>query len=206
MRLTYRTRKRGFTLVEMVVVTPMIILIIGAVVGSAIQMTGSSLRMQGKSQLQLDVLTALDKIEQDVRSSTVINTSSLTSLLLTNLSTNRNPLDSNRKLIRSSDCTAVTGGLQLSEALTHQTAYAVSGGSLQASTSLTNCASNSVVWQKNGNEVIIPNANVTINATYHTHDASITNAVKVTLQATRRIAGKDVSYTGTMYAKSYNIR
>jgi type II secretory pathway pseudopilin PulG len=59
----------GFTLVEMLVVAPLLILILGAIVISIVTLTGESLTEGGRSQLIIDVHDALDRIESDARAS-----------------------------------------------------------------------------------------------------------------------------------------
>lgn len=59
----------GFTLVEMMIVAPMLILIIGAIIVSIVTLTGESLAEGGKAQLINDVQESLDRIENDVQSS-----------------------------------------------------------------------------------------------------------------------------------------
>lgn len=60
---------RGFTLVEIIVVAPVLILIIGTIIASIVTLTGESLTEGGRSQLMGDVQDALDRIEDDVVSS-----------------------------------------------------------------------------------------------------------------------------------------
>lgn len=59
----------GFTLVEMMIVAPMLILIIGAIIVSIVTLTGESLAEGGRAQLINDVQDSLDRIENDVQSS-----------------------------------------------------------------------------------------------------------------------------------------
>ena len=207
MRHMWRARS-GFTLVEIVIVAPIIVLLIGAVIAAIIHATNISLVMQARSQLQLDVLMVLDRIEQDIKTSTAINGSSPTSLVLTNLATDRNPLNTERKLIRASDCSAATGGLPASEALTHQTTYSASGSSYIRSVALAGCGSSSNVWQRNTTETLIKDTtSVAVNITYAQHGAAVArNSAKVELTATRQAAGRAISYTGVVSAKSTNIR
>ncbi len=62
-------KPNGFTLIEMMVIAPMIILIIGTIVVSIVTLTGQSLAEGGRSQLISDVHDALDRIESDTRTS-----------------------------------------------------------------------------------------------------------------------------------------
>jgi type II secretory pathway pseudopilin PulG len=68
-RLLRRNNKRGFTLVEMMVIAPMLILIIGTIIVSIVALTGESITEGARSQLINDVQDALDRMENDVRSS-----------------------------------------------------------------------------------------------------------------------------------------
>lgn len=65
--MRHTSRTSGFTLVELLVIAPLVILLIGALVGVIVHLSGSALRSQARVQLQLDVLSALDQIEQDVK-------------------------------------------------------------------------------------------------------------------------------------------
>ena len=62
-------RYSGFTLVEMMIVAPMLILIIGTIIVSIVTLTGESLAEGGRAQLINDVQDSLDRIEVDVQSS-----------------------------------------------------------------------------------------------------------------------------------------
>lgn len=65
----HNNKQHGFTLVEMMVIAPLLILMIGAVVVSIVGLTGDSLAEGGKAQLINDVQGALDRIEADTRAS-----------------------------------------------------------------------------------------------------------------------------------------
>jgi type II secretory pathway pseudopilin PulG len=60
---------RGFTLVEMMIVAPMLILIIGTLIVSIVTLTGESLAEGARAQLINDVQEALDRVEADVQGS-----------------------------------------------------------------------------------------------------------------------------------------
>lgn len=62
-------KRGGFTLVEMMIVAPMLILIIGTIIVSIVTLTGESLAEGGRAQLINDVQDSLDRIENDVQSS-----------------------------------------------------------------------------------------------------------------------------------------
>jgi len=59
-------KKHGFTLVELMIVAPMLIIIIGTIVVSIVTLTGQSLVEAGRAQLINDVQDSLDRIEADV--------------------------------------------------------------------------------------------------------------------------------------------
>lgn len=57
--------QRGFTLVEMLVVAPLIILLIGAMIAYITTLTGDSLKLREKGTMAYDIQGALDIIEAD---------------------------------------------------------------------------------------------------------------------------------------------
>ena len=61
--------KNGFTLVEMLIIAPIVILMIGIFVSAIISMTGDVLSNRGANSLSYNIQYALDTIDQDVRSS-----------------------------------------------------------------------------------------------------------------------------------------
>ncbi len=204
------TAKSGFTLVEMVVIAPLILLLIGALVSAAITVSDSAMRSQAKSQLRLDVLSALDRMEQDVKLSTSFDESGSGKIKLESLATDKNPMSTSRKLVDKSTCNSVTGGAAMDTLLTYEVAYEVSGSNdLIRSISLpTGCArTSSNVWQKHeNNETLIDNTEgVNITVAVDT-SASGVPALAIQLTATRKIDRRNVSYTGYMYATSVNIR
>ena len=60
---------KGFTLVELLVITPVVILVIGGFVGAIIAMTGNVLSTRSANRLVYNIQDALDRIEADVRQS-----------------------------------------------------------------------------------------------------------------------------------------
>ena len=199
-------RKKGFTLVEVAVVMPMVVLMIGAMIGVIIFLSNSSLRSQGRSKLQVEVLSALDRMEQDIKTSTSLkNTGSTTSdLTLTALATDMDPISPTRKLIRESDCAAVTTALLPSEALAYEVRYQVSGTSLIRTVTMTkNCSS---AWQKNGTQALIQNVTaLTLSVVYPITSAASRDTASITLAADKLVGGQQVQFTGVMYARSTNI-
>lgn len=65
-----RNAQRGFTLVEMIVVAPIVILLIGAFIALIVNLTGEVLSSRGSNVLAYDLQNTLNRIEQDVKLST----------------------------------------------------------------------------------------------------------------------------------------
>jgi hypothetical protein len=61
---------QGFTIVEMLVVAPIVILLIGAFITAIVNMTGDVLASRGASTLAYDIQDTLNRIEDDVKLST----------------------------------------------------------------------------------------------------------------------------------------
>ena len=203
-----RSKERGFTLVEIIAVAPILLLVIGAVIGVVISLTRASMVSQGKTQILYDVQLALDTIERDVEKSVNINPASTSQLQLTNVATNKSPLDPARQTIKESDCSVSSGQLPLDQTLKYDSAYVASGTGLSRNTSLTKTTC-SPAWQKNNtSEQLITGANVTLGVVYslNSEDPPKAYAAKVTITATRKVAGQDVSATGSVYIKSLNIQ
>jgi len=64
------SNQKGFTLIEMLVIAPIVILTIGAFVSVIINMTGDVLSARGSNVLSYNIQDALNRIEQDVKLST----------------------------------------------------------------------------------------------------------------------------------------
>lgn len=62
------TKNRGFTLVEMLIIAPIVILVIGIFVSAVISMTGAVLQSRGENALAYNINDALTRIDQDVKS------------------------------------------------------------------------------------------------------------------------------------------
>ena len=61
-----RTKKSaGFTLIEMLVVAPIVLLLIGAIIAYITTLTGKSLQIQAKNSMAFDIQDALDSVESD---------------------------------------------------------------------------------------------------------------------------------------------
>jgi prepilin-type N-terminal cleavage/methylation domain-containing protein len=128
-----KAEQKGFTLIEMLVVAPIVILAIGAFLTVIISMTGEVLASRASNNLSYNVQDALDHIEQDVKMSngflatnTVLGASqgynddstaftnvggtSGTSLILNMVATTTNPVSANSTYVylknKPNDCSA----------------------------------------------------------------------------------------------------
>lgn len=200
---TVRARQRGFTLVEMLVVTPLVILVLTGIVTLVVSLTTASLQTSARAQLQNEVQAALDLMEEDVRTAMALDPASPHELRSENFATNKNPLASDRRLVKK-DCTVATSGLTLPEALTYNLTYATSGRSLTRTATLNGCHMAGSVWQRAKTEQIIKDADIEVNLDYISNGGAAPVAVKITLTATRLIAGANISYEGVMYAQLLN--
>jgi len=73
--------RRGFTLIEMMVIAPIVILLIGAFIALIVNLTGEVLSSRGSNGITYDIQDALNRIEEDVKLSTTylaVNNISLT--------------------------------------------------------------------------------------------------------------------------------
>jgi type II secretory pathway pseudopilin PulG len=121
MRFTLRNNlhkdSQGFTLIEMLIIAPVVLIVIGTFVTLMVSMVGTVLITRDRNVLTYNVHDALDRIEQDTRISTqfLTTTGTLTSpqgsgdtttpftdtstLLLSSLTTDKNPNNSTRQLV-----------------------------------------------------------------------------------------------------------
>lgn len=192
----------GFTLIELLTVMPLIILIISAMVVAIVNLTGTSMRTSARTQLQNEVLAALDQIEQDVKLSTDFDGMASNKISMHNLATSANPLSASRKLIKKSDCSIAGTGISVAEALVYKMEYSVVGGNTLKRKAVmdSGCGSSSNVWQRGVDDTLISNSkevkmDITSNA----------DTVEVKLTASKTVAGDDISYTGWLYVKSLNF-
>ena len=197
-----RKRSAGFTLIELLTVMPLIILIISAMVVAIVNLTGTSMRASARTQLQNEVLAALDQIEQDVKLSTDFDGMASSKISMHNLATSANPLSASRKLIKKSDCSIAGTGISVAEALVYKMEYSVVGGNTLKRKAVmdSGCGSSSNVWQRGVDDTLISNSkevkmDITSNA----------DTVEVKLTASKTVAGDDISYTGWLYVKSLNF-
>lgn len=61
--------KRGFTIVEMLIIAPIVILVIGIFISAIVSMTGDALATRSSNALAYSIQDALNRIEQDIKSS-----------------------------------------------------------------------------------------------------------------------------------------
>lgn len=116
-------KKRGFTIVEILIVAPIVILVIGVFISVIVSMTGDVLASRGATALAYNIQDALNRIEQDVTTSgayLATNNITLTSpqgynddttnfhnadatngtmLILNTYATTENPLSSTRNIV-----------------------------------------------------------------------------------------------------------
>lgn len=196
----------------------MAVLIIGTMIGTILYLSNVSLRTQGRSKLQVEVITALDRMEQDVRNALEIKPSTSSApLQIVALATDKDPIDISRRLINNADCIPASAGLVPANALQYTVTYhtQTSGGvtSLRRAVELgstASCSSTNIanIWQKTGSETLIPNAKtVTIGVELSSVGSSTgNNTAIITLNSERNIAGRSTNFSGSMYAKSVNVR
>ena len=218
MQHTSPRRRQGFTLVEVAVIMPMAVLLIGAMIGTILYLTNVSLRTQGKSKQQVEVITSLDRMEQDVRNAMSI-TMDGGQLKIVALATNKDPLNTDRQLINKGDCSLATSGLTPADALQYTVTYQTqpSGAltslirtiSVDYSASSCSTAALANVWQRTSSETFIAGAkSIFFDVVLSNDGTSFTgnNVAAIQLTSERMLAGQPVSFTGYMYAKSVNIR
>lgn len=122
-RINHPTTTAGFTLIEVIVIAPILILTLGGFIVALVAMVGDTLATRDSNTMLYEAQSTLDRIEQDIRLSTTFlsTTGTLPSpqgstapgingtaafiaaannnLLLSTLSTNVNPLDPDRKVV-----------------------------------------------------------------------------------------------------------
>lgn len=121
-RTSSRKHSAGFTLIEMLVVAPLVILVIGGVVGLMIALVSDTVISAKRNNLTATIHSSLDAIEKDIKIATSINASSGNlpspqgfndttnpfnssgsgndaAIILTQYATSANPYESERNLI-----------------------------------------------------------------------------------------------------------
>lgn len=151
MRLIYpRKQQRGFTLVEMLVVAPIVILAIGAFLSAIIAMTGEVLASRASNMLSYNVQDALNRIEQDVKlssgflatntvigdnqgyndDSTAFTNIDGTSLILSVVATNTNPVSADSSYVYLKDKPNACSNPQYNTPLIYNVVYFIKNDTL----------------------------------------------------------------------------
>lgn len=65
--IKYKLKNRGFTVVEVMLLAPILMLVIGVFIGLIVELAGQSIVSRTRSQAVYDVQDALSRIEQDVK-------------------------------------------------------------------------------------------------------------------------------------------
>lgn len=142
-------RNQGFTLIEMLIIAPVVILSIGAFIALMVSLVGTVLISRDRGALTYDIQNSLDQIEQDVRISAKFqtttgtlsapqgsddNTAAFTSssaLVLTTLTTDKSPLDGQRQLVYYANQPNPCGTKETYNKMLYTTVvYYIKGGSL----------------------------------------------------------------------------
>lgn len=118
--ITKKTNTQGFTLIEILIIAPIVILAISVFISLIINMVGDVLAVRDRNNMSYEIRDTLDRIEQDSRLSTQFLTTSsallspqgsdnnftgtaafsnTNSLIMGTLTTDKNPVDSSRQLI-----------------------------------------------------------------------------------------------------------
>ena len=164
-----RRNEHGLTIIEVLVVAPLIVLIIGVSIGYMVSITGDGLRIAERNSLAHSVQDALGKVEADTQVATgflqnktdasgnsftaTMSTSPYKStgpLIMSSLATTKSPLDPARALVYRNEngCSADT--FTYNEKYTVTYVYFVSGGTLWKRTIMgpgTPCG-NTQPWQR----------------------------------------------------------
>lgn len=173
-RHNLRLKERGLTLIEVLVVSPMIILIIGTVIVALVTITGESLVRRETNAVVHRTQTALDDIELDAQKSTVFltttgalltpqgknnSTTAFTNttssqpdtLIIRSIATTKNTQDKDRQIVYT-NTPNTCGGVDESknDPFTLTTVYFVNSGTLWKRTIVPNTSTAcSTPWQRN---------------------------------------------------------
>lgn len=151
LKQTSQRSRQGFTLVEMLVIAPIVIIVVTGLVAAMVAMVGDALAANSRAASAYDMQDALDRVEQDVRTTinfmgmfnylespqgrdgdtAAFNSSSNGDLILTQQATTKNPYDSTRKLVYYADQPAnCAGDITTNRTLKVRTVYFLRNGSL----------------------------------------------------------------------------
>ena len=159
-----RSSSPAFTLVEVLVVAPLIILFIGAFIGMVVTLTGDSLKLRESNAAAYGVQDALDEMgtasgnalgfltttgtlvsPQGSGNNTAAFTNDTDTLILSSAATTKNPFDPTRQLVYQGSGTCSS----TNPVYSYTTVYFVSGGSLYKRTILpASPAACTTPWQK----------------------------------------------------------
>lgn len=171
-------RSAGFTLVEILVIAPVVILAIGGFVALMTSMVGDIMAARESNKLTYETQDSLNRIEQDIRLSTqfLTTTGALTTpqgsndgstaytnasntLILTEIATDKNPVDTTRQPIYYANQPNPCGGTQTANQMyLTKVVYFIKGGSLWRRTILPAWNTNAAIdgdticsppWQQN---------------------------------------------------------
>lgn len=167
-------RSKGFTLVEMLVVAPLVILVIGGIIALMVNVVGDVLVTRDKSAMTYNIQNALDLIEQDTRLSHqfLTTTGTLTApqgsdsnftgtaaftntsnLILSANATDKNPADTTRQLIYYANQPNACGATQsFNTIFTTKIIYFIKSGSLWRREAVPSWTASTVCatpWQRN---------------------------------------------------------
>jgi hypothetical protein len=148
--------RAGFTIVELLIIAPIVLLTIGAFITAIVNMTGDVLASRGATVLTYNIQDALNRIEDDVKLSTTflatnniplsspqgysddttafnnVDATNGTMLILNTLATNGNPLVSTSGLVYLTNLPNACNSTQLSQntPMTLNIVYFVRNGTL----------------------------------------------------------------------------
>lgn len=172
-----RTHRQGFTLVEILVVVPIVILVVAVLVGFLVTLTGDALVSRERAESAYTTQDALNQIEQDIRlawdfretmtppspqginNATGSFNNTASQLLLVQHATSNRPTSSDRKLIYYANSpNTCSENYEFNDTLETWVIYFLDGSDLRRRTvvnpSGSLCLSGSeTVWQKNSCKV-----------------------------------------------------
>ncbi|HEU5121941.1 MAG TPA: fibronectin type III domain-containing protein [Candidatus Saccharimonadales bacterium] len=148
----------GFTLIEVLIIAPIVIIAISGFIALIITMVGDVLATRDRNLMTFEIRDSLDRIEQDTRLSTQFLTTTVNieapqgknddttpfsnadSLILGTLTTERNPVDSNRELVfyakQPNECNAPNNLKYYNRPFIGKVIYFIKNGSLWRRSSL----------------------------------------------------------------------
>ncbi len=245
-------RGSGFTLIEILIIAPIVILFIGAFIGLIVGLTGESLQLRESNTASYSVQETLNDMEASTLQATKFlattgavqspqgrdnNTTAFSNtvyngsqaLLLTSVATTKGPYDSSRSPIYTGTGTCDSNN----PIYTYTTVYFVNSTdkALYKRTILPQTAACASAWQKGScsENLVTTNTSVckvsderlldnvsSMSVSYYADSASTTalalssaptaTSLVVTINYSKQVAGKAISYSGSMRASSSNIQ